>query len=233
MLGLAISRHQIGRGGGQDADAISGAAELIQERGPRRFDVRWAREEQLAGKRGFTWKPLTVDDAKYTGLQGSTAAPRKQTYKRFFGLGHFPGGALSARKGARTEALYHVPSGRGGVGLERESAVEQKKAFSRSTATSRGMVAATAAGTRQSQLFELEDDGKVYRMPWWCVMVHNEADGSGKGWEGGKSPQGASGPRGIDCRPPKVVNGTAFPDAEEATGEAVVQEEATGEAPVQ
>jgi hypothetical protein len=235
LLGLGISPQQLGGGDGQGSEAVFGAAELIQESGPRGYDVRWAREEQLAGKRGFTWKPLTLDEAKYTRLQGSIAAPRKQTYKRFFGLGHFPGGALSARKGARTEALYRLPSGGARLGLARESDVAGVQGAHSDAARSRGraMAAAKAAATRQSQLFELEDNGKVYKMPWWCVMVHNEADGSGKGWDGGKSPQGASGPRGIDCRPPKVVNGTAFPEAEEAAEEQAAQEETAEEAPTQ
>jgi hypothetical protein len=231
LLGLGISRQELGGGGGHGSEGVFGAAELIQQSGPRGYDGRWAREEQLAGKRGITWKPLTVDEAKYTRLQGSIAAPRRQTYKRFFGLGHFPGGALSARRGARTEALYHVPSGGGRLGLARERAEVGIKSANSNSAKSRGM--AMAAATRQSQLFELEDNGKVYKMPWWCVMVHNEADGSGKGWDGGKSPQGASGPRGVDCRPPKVVNGTAFPDAEEAAEEQAAQEETAEEAPVQ
>ena len=236
LLGLGISpQHLFLEGGGQGSEAVFGAAELIQESGPRGYDVRWAREEQLAGKRGFTWKPLTLDEAKYTRLQGSIAAPRKQTYKRFFGLGHFPGGALSATKGARTEALYRVPSGGARLGIARESGVAgvQGAHFDAARSRGRAMAAGKAAATLQSQLFELEDNGKVYKMPWWCVMVHNEADGSGKGWDGGKSPQGASGPRGIDCRPPKVVNGTAFPEAEEAAEEQAAQEETAEEEPTQ
>uniref|UniRef100_A0A7S1HKK9 Uncharacterized protein n=1 Tax=Hemiselmis andersenii TaxID=464988 RepID=A0A7S1HKK9_HEMAN len=82
---------------------------------------------------------------------------------------------------------------------------------------------------RQQMMMEVvgSDNGKTYKLPWWCIMVHNEAAGNGTGWDGGASPQGASGPRGIDCRPPHVVNGTAFPPEEE---EAAEEQAAEGDA---
>jgi hypothetical protein len=70
--------------------------------------------------------------------------------------------------------------------------------------------------TRLEMLKEVKaDDGRRYMLPWWCVVLHPEADGSGKptglsdaygnkypegvGWDGGRTPMGASGMRGVDC----------------------------------
>eukprot|EP00961_Rhodomonas_salina_P248704 3361334-Rhodomonas_salina.1 len=46
------------------------------------------------------------------------------------------------------------------------------------------------------------DDGKTYTLPWFCIGVHPEADGSGVGWDGAKAPMGPHGTRGVDCTPP-------------------------------
>jgi hypothetical protein len=62
------------------------------------------------------------------------------------------------------------------------------------------------------------DNGRTYILPWWCVVVHPEANGDGrptglsdaygrpypegKGWDGAKTPMGASGVPGVDCTHP-------------------------------
>ena len=62
------------------------------------------------------------------------------------------------------------------------------------------------------------DNGRTYVLPWWCVVVHPEANGDGqptglsdgygrpypqgKGWDGAKTPMGASGIPGVDCTHP-------------------------------
>jgi len=62
------------------------------------------------------------------------------------------------------------------------------------------------------------DNGRTFVLPWWCVVVHPEANGDGqptglsdaygrkypegKGWDGAKTPMGASGIPGVDCTHP-------------------------------
>ena len=115
-------------------------------------------------------------------MSAGSNASPKSELYRFFSLDHFPGNALKAR----TMQLADVtrPEARGRAVARRQMMMEVKGS----------------------------DNGKTYNVPWWCVMVHQEANGEGVGWEGGKSPQGASGPRGVDCRPPHVVSGVAWPE---------------------
>eukprot|EP00277_Geminigera_cryophila_P034829 CAMPEP_0173128194 /NCGR_PEP_ID=MMETSP1102-20130122/58321_1 /TAXON_ID=49646 /ORGANISM="Geminigera sp., Strain Caron Lab Isolate" /LENGTH=539 /DNA_ID=CAMNT_0014038115 /DNA_START=24 /DNA_END=1643 /DNA_ORIENTATION=- len=62
------------------------------------------------------------------------------------------------------------------------------------------------------------DNGRTFVLPWWCVVVHPEANGDGMatglsdadgrkypegtGWDGAKTPMGASGIPGVDCTHP-------------------------------
>jgi hypothetical protein len=62
------------------------------------------------------------------------------------------------------------------------------------------------------------DNGRTFILPWWCVVVHPEANGDGRatglsdgygykypegeGWDGAKTPLGASGIPGVDCTHP-------------------------------
>lgn len=220
ILGMGLTRHVwIGE---ILVPGFSGGEEVLMQRSrPRGFDVRTARKQQLAQGFRDEWQPLTLDLDGQTVMRGSTATPRNQL-SRFFGLAHFPGGGLKGA--ARTEKLARVPSMGGGTqGMRAEDGEK--------------VGAETPAGReRQMKLFEVtgSDNGKTYKMPWWCILVHPEAGGEGKGWEGGASPQGASGPRGVDCRPPSVVNGTAsWPaaDAADDVGETEAEEIIAGDEP--
>ena len=95
------------------------------------------------------------------------------------------------------------------------------------------------------------DNGRTYVLPWWCVVVHPEANGDGrptglsdaygqkypegKGWDGATTPMGASGIPGVDCTHPGGSTLVPYdkdwplykgPRVPEAQAEAISDEEA-------